>query len=225
MTCSTPTISPATRWVTAAVLHALARHTIVEGGCFTATQLADWVPELTAEQRVHATTRLCALGFVRHQVQVISGQREDVYTVTADGNTAIEAAAQGHVRKSGPKGTRQPNPVRDDALSTKLWALVRLRKVIDSDSAARTLCNAGDDDFDRVRASVRKTLRRWELAGALAAGSRLLKTRTDPTHSNGSKRYVLVRDSVQPPRWAQAVKAAQAARTAARTSATQGGAA
>lgn len=212
MTCSTPTVGIVTRWVTAAALHALARHTIVEGGCFTAAQLADWtVDDLTPEQRVHATTRLCALGFLHHQVQVRDGQREDVYTVTADGNAAIEAAAAGHVRKSGPKGTRAANPVRSDALSTKLWALVRLRKVIDSDSAARTLCNAGEDDFNSVRATVRKTLRRWELAGALQAGSRLLKTRDDPMHSNGSKRYVLVRDSVDPPRWRQVLKAAATA--------------
>lgn len=206
MTSSTPTL-PGTRWVTAAVLRVLADMVLRQGDWFLSSQLATWTDgTLTPEQRVHATTRLCALGFVEHQVKVQDGARVDRYTVTAEGQAAIEAAAQGHQRKSGPKGTRAPNPVRADALTTRLWALVRIRKIVDSEEAARTLCDAGDADFERVRATVRKTLRRWELAEALQAGSRLIKRRDDPVQSNGNKRYVLVRDSVEPPRWRQAVQ-------------------
>lgn len=204
MTAATPT----TRWVTAAVLQVLADHQYREGHKFLAGQLAAWTAGvLTPEQRVHATSRLCALGFVDHEVFVMNGERVDHYTVTADGAAAIQAAAQGYVRKSGPKGSRSPNPVREDALTTRLWALVRLRKIIDSEDAARTLCDAGEQDFERVRATVRKTLRRWELAEALQAASRLIKRRGDAPSSNGNKRYVLVRDSVEPPRWRQAAKA------------------
>lgn len=211
MTCSTPTVAPTaattTRWVTATVLRVLADMVMREGDWFLAGQLATWTAcMLTTEQRVHATTRLCALGFIKHKVSVDAGARVDHYTVTADGAAAIQAAADGHVRKSGPKTTRAANPVRADALTTRLWSLVRLRKIIDSDEAARTLCDAGDQDFERVRATVRKTLRRWELAEALAAGSRLIKRRDAPASSNGNKRYVLVRDSVEPPRWRQAAK-------------------
>lgn len=203
-----------TTWVTAAALRALAERTIVEGGMFTAEQLGEWTQgALTREQRVHASSRLCALGFVRHQVRIIDGQRTDCYTVTPEGCAAIEAAAQGIEHKSGPKGGiggggRKPNPVKPEALATRLWHLVRVRKVVDSDSCARTLCTAGDDEFERVRATVRRTLRRWELAGALQAGSRLVKRRDDPATSNGSKRYVLVKDSgPTPPAWRQALKA------------------
>lgn len=210
MTTSTPTTG-ATRWVTAAVLQVLADQHYRAGQQFLAGQLAAWTAGvLTPEQRVHASSRLCALGFVTHSVVVLDANRADLYTVTADGAAAIQAAAQGHVRKSGPKGSRAPNPVRAGDLTTRLWALVRLRKIIDSEDAARTLCDAGEQDFERVRATVRKTLRRWELAEALQAGSRLIKRRGDPVQSSGNKRYVLVRDSVEPPRWRQAVNAGKA---------------
>lgn len=206
-----------TRWVTAALLEVLARHCIVEGGTVTAGQLADWTAgTLTPEQRVHATSKLCALEFFTHGVKLQGGERVDVYTLTAAGAAAVAAAEGGHVRKSGPKGARAPNPVDPDALSSKLWRLVRLRKIVDSDSAARTLCDAGDDDFERVRATVRRTLRRWEQAGALSAGSKLIKRRDDPVTSNGSKRYVLVVDSVEPPRWRPAVQALRDVQEAAR---------
>lgn len=202
--------SQPTRWVTAAALAALAARGLRQGGTFTADELATWTAgTLTPEQRVHASSRLCLLAFVQHEVRLVSGQRVDTYTVTAEGHAAIDAARLGHVRKSGPKGTRAPNPVREDDLATRLWALVRLRKLIDSDSAARTLCDAGDDAaFERTRATVRKTLRRWELAGALLASARLVKRRDDPVSSNGNKRYVLVEpSSPTPPRWRQVVKA------------------
>lgn len=204
-------MSSATTWVTAAALQALAEHTIVEGGMFTAGQLADWTAgSLSAPQRINASTRLCALGFVRHEVRVIDGLRTDTYTVTADGAAAIEAAALGSVRKSGPKGHRKPNPVQPEALATRLWGLVRVRRVIDSDSAARTLCTAGDEEFERVRATVRRTLRRWELAGALKPGAKRVKQAGDPATSNGSKRYVLVTDTgPTPPRWRPVLRAQQ----------------
>ena len=196
-------------WVTAAALLALAEHTIVEGGMFTAGQLAEWTAgTLSDTQRVNASSRLCALGFVRHQVRVLDGERTDCYTVTPEGAAAVEAAALGSIRKSGPKESRKPNPVKPEALATRLWHLVRVRKVVDSDSCARTLCTAGDDEFERVRATVRRTLRRWELAGALQAGAKRVKTEGQAPTSNGAKRYVLVKDTgPTPPAWRQALKA------------------
>lgn len=196
-------------WVTAAALLALAEHTIVEGGMFTAGQLAEWTAgTLSDTQRVNASSRLCALGFVRHQVRLLDGERTDCYTVTAEGCAAIEAAALGSVRKSGPKTTRQPNPVKPEALATRLWNLVRVRKIVDSDAAARTLCTAGEQEFERVRATVARTLRRWELAGALQAGAKRVKTEGQAPTSNGAKRYVLVKDTgPTPPAWRQALKA------------------
>lgn len=196
-------------WVTAAALLALAEHTIVEGGMFTAGQLAEWTAgTLSDTQRVNASSRLCALGFVRHQVRVLDGERTDCYTVTPEGAAAVEAAALGSIRKSGPKESRKPNPVKPEALATRLWNLVRVRKIVDSDAAARTLCTAGEQEFERVRATVARTLRRWELAGALQAGAKRVKTEGQAPTSNGAKRYVLVKDTgPTPPAWRQALKA------------------
>lgn len=198
-----------TTWVTATVLLALARRCLVEGGSFTAEQLADMTAgALTPAQRVHASTRLCALGFVKHSVR-IGGEKQlrlDVYTVTAEGAAAIEAAGQGHVRKSGPKGNRAPNPTQPLALTTRLWSLMRMRRMLDSDSAAQLLCDAGSDDFKRTQSTVRRTLARWASTGAITQAARRVSTPGQAPTSNGCKRYVLVQDSPEPPRWRQAAK-------------------
>lgn len=197
------------RWVTATALKELGLHVHRTGAVVKATELAEWTSStLTHEQRVHASSRLCALRFLQHSVVIIDGQRHDVYTVTAEGLAAMQAAVAGHVRKSGPKGSRAPNPTNPEALATRLWHLVRLRKVIEVDTAAETLCDAGDDDYARVRSTVARTLRRWELAGALTAGAKRVRRAGDSATSNGAKRYALVRDSVEPPRWRPIVKAA-----------------
>lgn len=196
------------RWVTATALRSLAALVFKRGQVFTGSDLAGWTPTLTAKQRSHATARLCALGFVTHEVKVLRidghDQRADVYTVTAEGAAAIDAAGDGKVRKSGPKGQRAANPVPQTALVSRLWALLRIRKALDVDSAAQLLCDAGDD-YQRVRDSVRKYLRRWCNAGSLAESARRVGPRG---HSNGVKRYVLITDAQTPPAWRQIAKGA-----------------
>ena len=195
-----------TRWVTAAALEALVENDIVcPGENFTASDLAKWTRgTLHHTQRVHASSRLCALGFVAHSItRDASGlEQVDVYTLTIDGACAVKAAAEGHVRKSGPKGARTPNPVDQQALASRLWQMVRMRGMVDSDAAARLLCDAGDDDqFRRMRDSIRRYLRRWCNAGSLAEAARRVRSDSAPATSNGSKRYVLVVDSQEPPKW------------------------
>lgn len=192
------------RWVTATVLAALSERHLVAGSEFTAPQLASWVePPLSAEQRVHASSRLCALGFLRHRMEVLGDDRVDVYALTPDGQEAVEAAAAGQVRKSGPKGSRKPNVPAADAFSTRLWNLMRIRKMLTPAEGAELLGNAGDDDFERRRATARKCLRRWANAGALQESVRRIGA---GGQSNGDKRYVLVKDSALPPNWHQATK-------------------
>lgn len=203
-----------TRWVTAEVLLVLAMRAYKARDQFAAGQLAAWTARtLTPEQRVHASSRLCALGFVKHRVVIVGADRVDMYTVTAEGEAAILAAQQGHVRKSGPKTTRGPKAVDPHAFSTRLWDLMRLRKMLTPLEAAETLCDAGDGDFEKRRATARKCLRRWCNAGALAEGARRVGA---VGSSNGDKRYVLLKDSVQPPRWRKPATKANAATAGAR---------
>jgi len=210
------------RWVTAHVLARLAATGCVAGSRFTSLWLASAVDGygISTEQRQHATGQMLKLGFLKHRVAVIAGERCVDYTVTEEGAQAIAQAAAGLVRKSGPKGSRKPSPVRPEALATRLWNLVRMRQVVDSDACTQLLCNAGEQEFKRVRATVQKTLRRWELAGALQAGERRVQVPGQPPSSNGNKRYVLVKDSPLPPAWSpvlkQARQAAQAAQEGAR---------
>lgn len=199
-------MSQPTRWVTATALQALAAQRLKAGAEFTAGELDYWTRStLTRDQRVHASTRLCALGFVKHSVQVTGGNqiRVDVYRVTLEGAAAIEAAGQGHMHKSGPKGCRAPNPVQPQALATRLWNLLRLRRMLDSDSAAQLLCDAGSGDFKRVQATVRRTLARWATTPHVSEAAKRVAVPGQAPTSNGCKRYVLVQDSLEPPRWRQ----------------------
>lgn len=194
-----------TTWVTATVLQVLAQHQLGRAGAsFDAAELDLWVKGLiSSKQRVHATTRLCALGFLKHApVLDAQRQRQDRYTVTGDGAAAITEAARGMVRKSGPKGHRAPNPIKPESLVARLWALVRMRRIVDSDTATQTLCDAGED-FKRVAGTVRKYLRRWAAAGALDESA--MRVGAVGT-SNGCKRYVLREGwecSATPPAWRQ----------------------
>lgn len=196
-------------WVTGITLQALARSGATAAGQqFTARQLHGFLRgALKPEQRVHATTRLCSLGFLQHKAQLeeVDGhlQPGSLYTITTEGAQAIAAAAAGHVHKSGPRGPRERGKaLPPGSLADRLWKLVRVRKVIDSETAARTLCDAGDPDaFRRTRDTCARTLRHWELAGALQAAARRVAVAGQARTSNGNKRYVLITDAPQPPRW------------------------
>jgi hypothetical protein len=206
-----------TRWVTAEALLTLGAIGIERAGQkFTAGDLSEWTRlSLTPSQRVNASTRLCALGFVSHKVAVLpddktgSDMRTDLYTLTAEGAEAVKAAVQGHVRKSGPKGQRRSNPIDEDTLSRKLWDLMRMRRMLTSASAAATLADAGcsADDYRRLRSSAQRYLRRWTDAGALTVADKRVHEPGMPPTSNGLKRYVLISDSVAPPSWYRASKA------------------
>lgn len=191
---------PAVRWVTAEVLQLLAQRRLVRGSVFSAAELAAWLAgRLTPAQRVHATSRLCALGFLahRHTMSEDGLDRTDLYTLTAEGAAAVREAAAGQVRKSGPKGAHgKRHAVDPQSLSARLWALLRMRRMIDSESAASTLCDAGGGDFERQRASIRRYLHRWAEAGAVQESARRVNAHGN---SNGLKRYVLTADAPEPP--------------------------
>lgn len=192
------------RWVTAAVLAALAQHGLKAGDTVRATVLATWAPTLADEQRNRATTKLVALGFLSYRQRIIGGEREFEYTVTADGAAAITEAARGQVRKSGPKGTRRAPPPAPETYAARLWALLRIRKVLTAAEAAELLVDAGGP-VDVRTATAQRYLRRWSRTSAVAESTqRVNRVGT----SNGQKRYVLLHDSPTPPRRANAAGAA-----------------
>ncbi len=204
-------------WVSATVLAALATQGLDHAGAeFRCVELARWTDgQLTRVQRTNATSQLIKVGFItfRNVAGDKLGARNMLYVVTAEGAQAISAARKGEVRKSGPKGSRKANPLPSTALAARLWKLLRMRGHVDSDSAAQLLCDAGDENFKRVSATVRKYLLRWANAGALEEGARRVGAKGN---SNGFKRYVLRAEwakSMEPPAWRQIAKA-QAAETA-----------
>lgn len=210
------------RWITAVVLATLADRQLGAGAEFTAPDLAQWTArELTPVQRVYASSRLCALQFVTHSV-VINHEhmRVDTYRITLAGAAAIAEAAAGHVRKSGPKGTRKANPVDPSALASRVWHLMRLRGKLDADEAAQLLCDAGDPQrFASTRDTIQRYLRRWMQAGFLTESAK--RVGGEGPRSNGFKRYVMTRDNgPTPPAWRQILKGQAATKDSAQS---QGG--
>lgn len=200
--------TPATHWVTSTVLLAMAERKLKKGDSFTSNDMRQWAPAFRNEpSRKTAAATLQAFGFVTHRM-ALEGSANTVahYTLTAEGQAALEAAALGHQRKSGPKGphTAERAAPRPTSFVARLWSLLRARKMVDSETAASTLVDAGED-VAVAQKTAQRYLRRWEIAGAVQE-SRLR------TASN-CKRYVLVKDRLTPPNWTSADKARKASAT------------
>lgn len=189
------------RWTSGAVLLAVGEALRGQGGCdpmpgaqFSSADLAAWLPKMPKPQRWEATKRLADMGLLTARMQFAEdlSRRQGHYTLTAAGAAAVAAAAQGRVPKSGPKGTH-PAHLRAapaGSFAARLWALVRMRQVIDTDTAASTLVDAGSD-FARARKSASHYLRTWCKLGVLTEGARRVN---QVGKSNGNKCYVLARD-------------------------------
>lgn len=187
--------TPAKQWVTAMSLLALAQHGIKTGAEFSSTQLKEWTG-LKKAQVQNVTETLIAWGFVKaarkvDESQVLIG----FYTVTKEGSAAIEAAAQGQTHKSGPKGQhRKDRAIAPDTLAARLWKLMRQKQILDSEVAISTLVDAGDPEaFKRTQRTASKYFLRWQKVGAIG----ISKQRS----GSGCKKYVLLRDSMEPPAW------------------------
>lgn len=197
------------RWVTSAVLVALAGRDKSAGDTFTSQDMLQWVPSLTLAQRKHAAHTLISMGFVTQETRIGERARSySLYTITAEGEAAIKAIAQGEKLTSGPKGPhqvdRQPG---SQTFAVRLWALMRARTILDSETAAETLVDAGDDTaIAKASKNAQRYLARWASTGALSAGRE--------REANGCKRYVLTKDcGPMPPAWTPKAKARQAAQT------------
>lgn len=171
------------RWVTSIALRALGQLAPKKGDTFTADALAIHTPELSAARRRRAITKLLGLQFIAYKRHLVGQAALSIYTVTADGAAAIAAAGQGAMLMPGAQLAK---PAAPGSLRARLWALVRIRKVLGADEAVQLLADAGDPAYISKRNKANECLRRWQLAGVLQ-----LSAQVGP---KGQKRYVLVTD-------------------------------
>lgn len=171
------------RWVTSIALRALGQLAPSKGDTFNADALAICTPELSAARRRRAITKLLGLQFIAYKRQLVGQAALSVYTVTADGAAAIAAAGQGAMLMPGAQLAK---PAAPGSLRARLWALVRIRKVLGADEAVQLLADAGDPAYISKRNKANECLRRWQRAGVLQ-----LSAQVGP---KGQKRYVLVTD-------------------------------
>lgn len=194
------------RWVTSIALRALVKLAPKKGDRFTVAALASHTADLPAVRRQRAITKLLGLGFITYKRHLVGGGAESVYTVTADGAAAIAAAGQGAMLMAGAHCTKPASP---GSLRSRLWALMRIRKVLDAEEAVQLLANAGDPAYISKRNKANECLRRWYQAGVLQ-----LSAKVGP---RGQKRYVLPADpGPAVPAFITPIAAAQARKQATR---------
>jgi predicted MarR family transcription regulator len=185
---------PDSHWVVNAVLDALAQRGLSRAGArFTSQDLCAWLPDLkrATKRRTNATSTLCRLGVVTHKLGVDGADTVVTYTVTAAGAEAIARVAAGQRHRSGPKGPRDKRRVPDgDSFVQRLWTLFRANKLLDADSAASLLVDAGGDVKTAAR-TARRYFHRWAQGGYAEESTRRVGA-VGP--SNGFKRYALIND-------------------------------
>lgn len=176
-------VADSPRWVTSQLLQALAKLAPKAGHKVDTHALDDALPDVALDRRRRGTGKLVKLGWLRSARTIgNNGLPLYVYTVTADGAAAVQAAAQGRLLMCGNRSQRLAQP---GTLRARLWALVRIRKVLDADEAAQLLCDAGSN-FYSTRAQCGDLLRNWAAAGVVSISTKVGK--------QGRKRYVLLVD-------------------------------
>ncbi len=185
-------------WITGPTLAALAARGLRERDTFTSADLMVWVPQLKGKPNAWSASKpLVEMGFVTATTRLSdNAESQGVYTVTKSGAAAILAAGSGRQLKSGPKGPHGKNrAIQAGAFISRLWALLRARRMLDSETAAATLVDAGrDDEVRKAAGTAKRYFHRWAQIGVVKESARRLP--------NGCKRYVLVRDvGPVPPAW------------------------
>ena len=199
-----------TRWVTSAMLAALAARSKAKGDTFTSVNMREWVPALqTGTKCRNAAEKLLKLRWVTLKAiaDKAAGSTYSQYTITAAGAAAIAAVASGKPHKSGPKGPHKVSRTPGNTtFIARLWALMRARGMLNSQDAASTLVDAGGD-VKKAADYAQRCMAHWVAVGAVAE-SRVRET-------NGCKRYVLVKNTPTPPEWTATAQARKAAITSA----------
>lgn len=197
------------RWTSAAVLVALAARKMSAGQQFTQDDLRAWVPQLAEGKRTkHALCTLTQNGLITSKLHHQPGTPDVIatYTLTTAGGEAIKAAADGQRLTSGPRGPHSKDrAVPRTTFAARLWALLRARQMLDTETAAATLVDAGGDVATAAK-TAQRYLARWASTGALAVSAQRM--------ANGCKRYVLVKDPGPiPPAWTEKARQRAESRT------------
>jgi hypothetical protein len=204
MTAAAITGTPAEdlRWTSSALLVALAARDFKAGHAFTADMAREWVPALSQGRRLkHAIETLTDNQFITSRVFIDKANARTVteYTLTQVGGEAVKTAKAGHMRASGPKGPHtKDRKVPPAAFAMRLWSLMRARQVLDSDTAASTLVDAGGDCAVAMK-TAQRYFANWAKTGAITESKHRLE--------GNRKRYVLVKDTPEPPAWTPKAKA------------------
>jgi hypothetical protein len=180
-------------WVASKALNALAANGAEKAGFrFTTEDLMCWLPGTSQESCRSATTTLMDRGYIRGFKKRVNGF--GLYALTATGLAAVRAAAEGKQLTPGMRARNCPPP--PDSLVARLWQLLRARRVLDGESAAATLIDAGSGvDMERAARSCASYLRQWARCGNVQT-SRI-------KGPSGRKQFVLVQDQPHPPHWSQ----------------------
>ncbi|MGE4244239.1 hypothetical protein [Ramlibacter sp.] len=180
--------SDSARQTTYAVFAAIAERAPAAGFRFSTSDLRAWVPYVTRAEANRISARLVQLGFVR-QVESRVRERSNRFALTVEGFEGVRTAQAGrYARTPGLRKQKRP-----DAFIDRLWALMRMRNVLDSVTAASTLVDAGSDEQALARATktAAQYLASWSRQGFVAESRRRA--------GNGRKQYVLQKDAVRAP--------------------------
>jgi hypothetical protein len=174
-------------WFIGAALRAIAHHVTSTKTTFTARDVASWDEALTGQP---GKARMAFDVMTRHGM-LLKAECPESSIAKVEPRYALTAKGLGTCRSvQHAKADRLPNP---DALSNRLWSLLRSRRTITSDEAASTLIDAGSRDYRKAQSQIGGYLRAW---------SRLVPdtVQISAKRVDGCIRYVLVSDGgVHPP--------------------------
>jgi hypothetical protein len=185
-------------WFVMAALRGIGRHVKTTTQPFGASEVASWdaaFSDTKPEARGLALVRIALEKLEFHELVARHVPQRDTILrplVTLPPQwllTPRGLATCRSVLREQPRSKKAPNP---NALSTRLWALLRLRKMLTAEEGAATLIDAGTRDFAAAQHQIAGYLRVW--AQLLP---KVIQVSAKPV--NGSKRYVMVKEGGETP--------------------------
>ena len=172
-------------WFVIATLRGIGRHVKTTDQPFTVKDVVSWDADLKgAAPKVRvALDKLLFHKLVQRHVPERESILRPLVQVEHWQLTDKGLATCRSVLREQPRA-KAPNP---NALSTRLWSLLRLRKMLTAEEGAATLIDAGTRDFVTAQHQIAGYLRAWA-KGVPDVVKVSAKT------VNGAKRYVMVKE-------------------------------